>query len=50
MLLSPADQLARCDREIAAMGEQHDAPAWLVALGVGDWERERGLIEAEGDA
>ncbi len=37
--------LERCNREIADMLEQPPAkPAWLVTLGVHDWEVERSLI------
>jgi len=39
--------LARCDREIAEMSVREDCPAWLVTLGVEDWEMEKRLI-AEG--
>jgi hypothetical protein len=38
-------ELARCDREIAAMRAQDPVrPAYLVTLGIADWERERALI------
>jgi site-specific DNA-methyltransferase (adenine-specific) len=36
----------RCNREIAAM-QRDDAPAWLVTLGVSDWEAEKRMIEGE---
>jgi hypothetical protein len=36
----------RCDREIAAM-QRDDASAWLVTLGVSDWEAEKRMIEGE---
>ncbi len=44
--------LARCDREITEIQERSDvvagrAPAWLVTLGVNDWEVERRLILRE---
>ncbi len=39
-----AAALAKCDWEIAEAERQHQSPAWLVALGVEDWERERRLI------
>lgn len=45
--MSDAAALARCDREIEAMRAQTDEPAWLVALGIEDWEREKREI-AEG--
>jgi len=41
------ERLARCDREIAEASTHVNAPAWLVALGVNDWSRERDLIEQE---
>ncbi len=46
------DDLARCDREIASILNRSDVragecPAWLVALGVNDWEVERVLILRE---
>jgi hypothetical protein len=34
----------RCRREIAAMEQQDDAPAWLVTLGITDWEYELALL------
>jgi hypothetical protein len=45
-------ELIRCDREIAEMLNQPEvmagtAPAWLVALGVSDWQAEKRLIEEE---
>ena len=42
--------LARCDRELAEIDAREDrdaAPAYLVAMGRFDWERERRLIEEE---
>jgi hypothetical protein len=44
--------LERCDQEIAEIASRPDvvageAPAWLVALGVNDWQVERKLIEGE---
>lgn len=42
--------LARCDREqaeIQARPELATAPAYLVALGMEDWEYEKRLIEKE---
>lgn len=39
-----ADQ-QRCQREIAAMEQQDgNAPAWLVALGISDWQAEMELL------
>lgn len=45
--------LARCDREIAEILERKDVqagttPAWLVTLGIEDWEMERRLIMTKG--
>ncbi len=45
------EDLARCDREIREIQERSDvvagnAPAWLVTLGVEDWEAEKRLILA----
>lgn len=45
-----SDDLARCDREQAEIQARPDlatAPAYLVALGMEDWEYEQRLIEAE---
>ncbi len=42
-----SEQLARCDAEIAAMELQRDAPAWLVTLGVTDWQMEKSFILAQ---
>ena len=42
------EQIARCDREIAEALKQHDAPAWLVTLGVEDWEAEKRLLLSGG--
>lgn len=36
--------LARCNREIAEASKQMDAPAWLVTLGIEDWNAEKRLI------
>lgn len=44
------DELARCDREIAAMHAQTGKPAWLTTLGIEDWRAERRLIEGEMEA
>lgn len=47
--------LARCDAEIAEIRERPDvvaglAPAWLVTLGIEDWECEKRLLhEKYGD-
>jgi hypothetical protein len=36
------EALARCDREIAEIQARDEtAPAWLVTLGMMDWEMER---------
>lgn len=37
-------ELRRCRLEIEAMQDQHDSPAWLVTLGVNDWQMEQKLI------
>jgi hypothetical protein len=43
-----AGELARCDREIAAMYTQTPVrPAWLTTLGIEDWEAEKRLILEE---
>lgn len=43
-----AEELARCDREIAEMYAQTgDPPAIVTTLGIEDWQAERRLIEAE---
>ncbi len=47
-----AAELARCDREIDEICNRPDvkgnlAPAWLVTLGVNDWETEKRMIERE---
>jgi hypothetical protein len=49
-----AAQLARCDREqaeiLAIPGVQEGShPAWLVMLGIEDWEMEKRLIVAEAE-
>lgn len=42
---SPETAIARCDKEIAEMKAQPPVrPAYLVALGIFDWELERSLI------
>lgn len=43
------EALARCDREIREIQERPDVltgnvPAWLVTLGIEDWEAEKRLI------
>jgi hypothetical protein len=43
-------ELARCDAEIAGMQNQSGVPAWLVALGILDWEAEKRFIRAELEA
>lgn len=45
------EQLARCDREIDAILSRPDVldgetPAWLVTLGIEDWEEEKRLLKA----
>jgi hypothetical protein len=45
-------QLARCDREIEAIRnlpsvKDGTAPAWLVTLGIEDWEEEKRAILKE---
>jgi hypothetical protein len=43
-----AREIARCDREIAAMEQQPPvAPAYLTTLGIEDWRGEKRLIERE---
>jgi hypothetical protein len=47
----PGDGLERCAREQAEILNRSDvvagrAPAWLVMLGIEDWECEKRLIEA----
>jgi len=38
-------ELRRCEEEISTMRAQgHDAPAWLVTLGIEDWEAEKRLV------
>lgn len=44
-------RLARCDREIDEIRNRPDvlageAPAWLVTLGIEDWETEKRLLKA----
>jgi hypothetical protein len=44
------DALARCDRELAEIDARADldaAPAYLIAMGRFDWEREKSLIQQE---
>ena len=46
-------QIARCDREIEQirqMGETEQHPAWLVHLGLTDWECEREYLLRQVDA
>lgn len=48
-----AEALARCDAEMAELQAREDvrngsAPAWLVTLGMTDWELEKRLIERDG--
>jgi hypothetical protein len=46
MTAAQAAAVARCDREIAAMKAQPlGQRAYIVALGIFDWEQERQLIE-----
>ena len=53
--MTPAERaaaLARCDAEIAEILARPDvqagtAPAWLVTMGVFDWEAEKRAIERE---
>lgn len=45
--MSHADELARCDREIAEIQNRADfktAPSWLLTMGMMDWETEKALI------
>lgn len=54
MQRSKKDELARVDRELAEIAARADiaagqVPAFLVTLGVEDWEMERRLIEAESE-
>ena len=54
-IMTPAERaraIARCDEEIAEIMNRADvvagtAPAWLVTLGVEDWEAEKRAIERE---
>ncbi len=39
-------ELQRCEREISEAAGQTDKPAYLVTLGIEDWECEKRLIEA----
>ena len=42
-------EIERCDAEIqAAYSQVEPGPAYLVAMGVHDWEVEKRLIEEEG--
>lgn len=46
------ERLERCDREINEIYDRamrEPMPAWLVALGVNDWEAERALIAQESE-
>ena len=45
--MTDAEALERCDREIAEILSRTDidsCPAWLVALGVNDWDVEKIII------
>ena len=45
--MSTTEDLARCDREIAEIRNRPDfktAPAWLLAMGMMDWETEKRMI------
>jgi len=44
MEASDADDLARCERELARIRSTHDEPAWLLALAEHDWLMEKDLI------
>ena len=49
----PIRGLARCDREIAEIENRPDfktAPAWLLTMGIMDWETEKALIANERSA
>ena len=42
-------EIERCDAEIREYRERGaDSPAYLVVMGIHDWEVEKRLIEAEG--
>jgi len=41
------EEIARCRREQEEMRVRKNQPAWLVTLGVEDWEMEIRLIESE---
>jgi len=41
-------EVERCDREISDAAGQTDKPAYLVTLGIEDWECEKRLIKAGG--
>jgi hypothetical protein len=46
------NDIERCEREQREIQERPDVvagimPAWLVVMGIEDWEREKRLIEAE---
>lgn len=50
-----SEQIARCDREIAAIDAEPSvidgtAPAWLVTLGREDWEAEKRWLVERGEA
>lgn len=50
VMLQTSEALARCDREIAEILGRPDvvaglAPAWLVTLGIEDWEAEKRFIK-----
>lgn len=42
-----ARALARCDEEIEHLNNTHDKRAFLVAMGINDWEAEKRAIERE---
>jgi hypothetical protein len=51
--MTPAEllaEIARCDREIAAMEcrpPDLDAPAYLTTMGIEDWRAERRILERQ---
>jgi len=50
-----AAAVARCDQEIDEISTRPDVlagqcPAWLVTLGIEDWEREKRLLAAQYEA
>lgn len=49
-MTTASERLARCDREqreISAQASSGEMPAWLVTLGLEDWEMEKRLIQEE---